>query len=453
MPAPVLIIQTAYAELLERSAAGAFLDTFPEKGAFVSKTIKGRRYWYFQLPTEAGRIQRYVGPETSELLDRISHHQEARTGQRERTALVSTLVRQGMPRPQSEIGNVVAALATAGAFRLGCVLVGTVAYQTYSAMLGEKLPDRLLQTGDVDIAQFASRSKKIGDQIALPALDVLQQADPSFSAVPNLNRTPTATSYQTRAGSLRVDFLTPNEGPDTDEPQPLPALRTYAQALRFLDFLIRDAQPAVMLYKAGVYINVPEPQRYAIHKLIVAQRRGGAAAKRNKDIAQADALLTALVVGQPGDVAAAWQEAAGRGKKWRDLLAGGMRQLPQTSRDLTLKVVEQPRSIIPGLDLTFQNPAPRYVSDRDIVSFVGDANGESVRCAISREALEDHFAADTLSIEGRITKFQENRSAIEEMARTKYLTRPVEEPGSVLIKTLDVPGLLEEIPKLAKRLK
>ena len=351
------------------------------------------------------------------------------------------------------MGNVVAALAAAGAFRLGCVLVGTAAYQTYSAMLGEKLPKPLLQTGDVDIAQFASRSRKVADRIALPVLDVLRQADASFSAVPNLNRTPTATSYQTRAGGVRVDFLTPNEGADTDEPQLLPALQTHAQPLRFLDFLIHDAQPAAMLHGSGVYINVPEPQRYAIHKLIIAQRRSGTAVKRDKDIAQADALLTVLTKRQPGDVMAAWQEAAGRGKKWRDLLVGGMRQLPQTSRDLTLKTIEQPRSIVPGLDLRFQNPAPRYDSDRDIVSFIGEANGETVSCAISGEALEDHFAAASSTNKERLAGFQENRSAIEEMARAKYLTRPVEEPGSVLVKTLDVPGLLAEIPRLARRLK
>lgn len=453
MPAPALIIQTAYAELLERCAANAFSDFFPEIGSFTSKAIKGRRYWYLQLPSESGRAQRYVGPETPGLLDRISRHREARTDQRERTALVSGLVRQGMPRPHPDMGNVATALAAAGVFRLGGVLVGTVAYQIYSAMFGEKLPNPLMQTADVDIAQFASRSRKVDDRIALPVLDVLRQADATFRSVPNLARTQMATSYQARAGRLRVDFLTPNEGPDTDEPQLLPALQTHARPLRFLDFLIHDAQPAVMLHRAGVYVNVPEPQRYAIHKLIVAQRRGGTAAKRGKDIAQAAALLAVLAERQPGEVMAAWQEATSRGKTWRDLLLGGMRQLPQISRDLTLKAIERPRSAVPGLDLRFQNPAPRYDFDRDIVSFAGEADDEVVSCAISGEALEDHFAAEGPSSEGRLAGFRESRSAIEEMARAKYLTQPVEDPGSVLIKTLDVPGLLAEIPKLARRLK
>jgi hypothetical protein len=41
----------------------------------------------------------------------------------------------------------------------------------------------------------------------------------------------------------------------------------------------------------------------------------------------------------------------------------------------------------------------------------------------------------------KIESFLKNRSAIERLARVKYLTWPVEEPEAVLIKTLDVPKL------------
>lgn len=440
MPAPTLITQTTYAELLERCAANAFSDAFPEKGAFISKEIKGRRYWYFQLPAESGRVQRYMGPETPELLERISHHKEARNDERERSALVSSLVRQGMPRPPPEIGNVIAALARAGLFRLRCVLVGTVAYQTYSAMLGKKLPSQSLQTGDIDIAQFASTSDAIADQI-IPVFEILKEVDKTFRAVPNIARNQKTTSYQAQGGGLRVDFLTPNEGRDTDEPQLLSALQTHAQPLRFLDFLIHDAQPAVALHGSGVYVTVPRPERYAVHKLIVAQRRTGGVAKRDKDIQQAAALLTVLAQKQPKEIRLAWEETEGRGRAWQKLLLEGMSQLPQLSRDLTLKASERVRSIVPKIDLTFQNPPPRYVFDRDVIVFDGEANGERVQCAISRETLEDHFDANGLPIDGRIAKFLENRTAIEAMARKKYLTRPIEQPGAVLIKTLDVPAL------------
>ena len=112
-------------------------------------------------------------------------------------------------------------------------------------------------------------------------LDVLKEADKTFHAVPTIHKGH-ITSYAAKGG-LRVDFLTPNEGADIDVPQPLPALQTDAQPLRFLDFLIYEPEPAVILHGAGIYVTVPSPQRYAIHKLIISRRRPEGTAKRNKD--------------------------------------------------------------------------------------------------------------------------------------------------------------------------
>src|ERR1700752_1384583 len=126
MAPPKLVLQPTYAELVDRSANAAFNEAFAEEGSFTSKTVKGRKYWYFQSGTRESRTQRYVGPETLELLERIEHHKEVRDDARERRALVSTLVRSfGLPRPIPEIGNVLNALANAGVFRLRAVLVGT----------------------------------------------------------------------------------------------------------------------------------------------------------------------------------------------------------------------------------------------------------------------------------------------------------------------------------------
>ena len=318
MPAPSLVLQTTYAELLERCAQAAFGGSFPSDGVFTPKTVRGRRYWYFQLPTKAGRGQKYVGPETSELLKQIEHHRATVADERERRSLVSTLVRSfGMPQPIPEIGDIVAALAKGGVFRLRGALVGTVAYQTYSAMLGSKLPISILQTGDVDIAQFKNVSVAVNDQTP-PVLDVLKEADKTFRAVPTIHGEQ-VTSYAAKGG-LRVDFLTPNEGPDTDKPQRLPALQTDAQPLRFLDYLIRDPEPAVILHGAGVYVNVPAPQRFAVHKLMIARRRREGAAKRDKDVRQAEALLSLLLKKRRHELKSAWQEAYKRGKEWRRLL-------------------------------------------------------------------------------------------------------------------------------------
>jgi hypothetical protein len=338
VPAPPLVLQTTYAELLDRCAAAAFSEAFPVDGAFTPKTIRGRKYWYFQTPTGQGRVQKYVGPETPELLERIARHREIRDDARERRALVSTLVRSfGLPRPVAGIGDIIEALARAGVFRLRGVLVGTVAYQTYSAMLGVRLPSAALQTGDVDVAQFRNVSVAVGEQ-TLPMLDVLKAIDKTFRAVPHITDRSRVTSYVAKGG-LRVDFLTPNEGRETEKPQPLPAFGTEAQPLRFLDFLIHEPEPAVLLHDAGVYMQVPAPARFAVHKLIVSRRRRDGDAKRDKDLHQAEALLDVLADKRRGDLMLAWAEANKRGRTWRQLLAEGLEQLTPATRETLRQLV------------------------------------------------------------------------------------------------------------------
>jgi len=129
------------------------------------------------------------------------------------------------------------------------VLIGTVAHQCYPAMLGAKLPGALLQTSDVDIAQFTNISVAVGDQTTRSMLEVLRDVDKTFREVPHTAGHRFTTSYAAKAG-LRVDFVKPNEGPDTDTPQKLPALQTDAQPLRFIDFLIHEPAQAVLLHGA-----------------------------------------------------------------------------------------------------------------------------------------------------------------------------------------------------------
>lgn len=333
-------MQTTYAELLERCQAAAFNSAFSEGGSFISKIIKEKRYWYFQKSSGEGRGQKYVGPETPELLEQIAQHRQTRDDERERRALASTLVRSfGLSRPIKGIGDIVAALARAGVFRLRGVLVGTVAYQTYSPMLGLRLPQTLLQTGDVDIAQFQNVSVAVGEKLP-PVLDLLRNVDESFRAVPHIHGK-NVTSYAASSG-FRVDFLTPNTGRDTDVPRHLRAFQTDAEPLRFLDFLICDPERAVLLHDSGICVLVPSPQRYAIHKLIVSRRRRQGTAKQDKDLRQAGALLDALNEKRPYEIKSAWQEAYGRGPSWQKLLSEGLSYLPSSTRERLLMIVEKP---------------------------------------------------------------------------------------------------------------
>ena len=86
-------------------------------------------------------------------------------------------------------------------------------------------------------------------------------------------------------------------------------------------------------------------------------------------------------------------------------------------------------------ELTFPAPEARYDGARDVVEFWGLDRDQRIRCAISEEALNDHFHGDNRN---KLEVFRENRLAIEEIARRKYLSGQVEPDGSVLIRTADI---------------
>jgi hypothetical protein len=426
-----LMVQTTYAELLDRARSDAFAEAFPADGAFTAKTVRGRRYWYFQAGSAEGRRQKYVGPETPELLDEIARQKSARAYQRDRRGLVATLTRVGnLPAPVPAIGALVAALAEAGVFRLRGVLVGTVAYQTYPALLGCRLPATTLHTQDVDVAQFEDVSAAVGD-VTRPMPEVLRSVDASFRPVPTMHGQ-LVTSYAASSG-LRVDFLTPNRGRDSEEPRSLPALGTDAQPLRFLDFLIRDPEPAVLLHGMGVLVSVPAPQRFALHKLIVARRRRGDNAKRDKDAFQAQALLNVLFDRRPHELLDAWREAFGRGKTWQRLLSEGVGLLHPDTRDRLLQTVGAARTIVPGLDLRFVPERATYDAERCAIRFFALAGRESVACEVGRESLERLAGHGALDRDGMLATFRQHRDRIESALRARYLTQPVETVGAVRV--------------------
>src|SRR3546814_17374855 len=106
-----------------------------------------------------------------------------------------------------------------------------------------------------------------------------------------------------------------------------------AQVLRFFVFLIHEPVRTVMLHRSGVPVTVPSPERYAVHKLIVASRRrsdANGAAKREKAVHQACLLFATLETPRRQDYpaeafAAAWNRGHSRstenehghtGKEW-----------------------------------------------------------------------------------------------------------------------------------------
>lgn len=329
---------TLFAELADRVADARLIEELPPGGTFERREISGRAYWYHRSYNRlTGRESvRYVGPVSDDLDVRIARHAALKSDVQGRRRLVSALRRAGFPSPDPFTGEVLAALARSGLFRLRACLVGTVAFQTYAGMLGVRLPGAAMRTEDIDVAQFHAVALAVNDS-ASPPFEALKEVDRTFMPVPSL-ASPLVTSAFANARGFRVELLTPHQGADDrgDRPVALPTTPgLHAQPLRFLDFLIYGETTTVVLHGAGLRVNVPTPERYAVHKLIVATRRSQIGrTKAVKDVMQASILFQALRQIRQGDlVAEVWHEAEARGPAWRKAMAQGAGRLDADGAD------------------------------------------------------------------------------------------------------------------------
>lgn len=327
-----LSAHTSYAELMERLRLGR-VGEYPAGSSFVSKTVKGRIYWYVQMPTGGAQSRRqvYVGPDSDELRERIARHGDHRADQDDRRRLVAAIVASGAPRPDRTSAEIIQALAAAGAFRLRALLIGTVAFQTYAAHLGVRLPVTSLATMDLDIAQDFGIASNLDDTLDRPLLDILRELDPRFAPVSYAFDASRTTSYSL-GERYRLDVLTTNRGAPRDEPSYLPTLGSDAVPLPFMDFLLRDPVETAVLHGGGVLVNAPSPARYAVHKLIVSRDRKVNPEKGLKDRLQSIQLIRALAEDDPYALRDAYAEARGRGEAWRKLLDEAVGLLPDDAR-------------------------------------------------------------------------------------------------------------------------
>ncbi len=222
-------------------------------------------------------------------------------------------------------------------------------------------------TGDADIAQDYAISREVEDSLP-PIVELLQGVDASFRPVPHRSGSAASSAFQ-NADGYRVEFLTSNRGSDDyiDQPAKMPALGgASADPLRFLDFLIREPVRTMLLHRSGVPVVVPDPSRYAVHKLIVASRRhtdGQGPAKQEKDIRQAALLFEALQqTRRSADLAFVYNEAWERGPAWQEGIRTGAGMLPaQDAERFSAVLIEgakksaklsQPAENTPGMNFT-----------------------------------------------------------------------------------------------------
>ncbi len=319
-----------YAELLSQCLRGAAPTG---RGlSFVSKRIKGGRHWYLQVTVGSRKTQHYLGPDTGTTRELIEREKAlwraAAPDAASREQLVAMLARGGAHATGAVDARVFEVLERAGAFLAGGVLVGSHAFALMGNMLGVRWASEASRTQDIDIA--ATRHLVIGMPDRRIELErAMVDSELGFVAVPALDPRSPTTRFRIRGRQVSVDLLTPLVGRPTDKPVHLATLGVHAEPVRFLDYLLADSQPAVVVARAGILVNVPSPARFALHKLVLAERRVAAfQTKTRKDLSQSAQLIELLLSDRPADLRAAWSAAKKQPQAFVRQLRAGLLRLP-----------------------------------------------------------------------------------------------------------------------------
>lgn len=332
--------RTVFAELVQ------LVHSASPAGTVYTRERDGTRYYYAKIPVGGDRIDTFIGKIGN--ADADARAAELRAGMasaKDRRRLISLLKRARLAAPPRTLGATLDALAHSGLFRNGAVLVGTAAYLSSEALVGRLLPASTLMTGDLDLAA-ADLAIKSTPPEALVA--ILKRGDPTFEPVLQIDPRLPPSRFRTADGFL-LDLITPTRRRGDANPMPMEQLKAGAAPLQYMDWLITDPVQTVALWGSGVPINVPQPARFAVHKLILAQKRDATSRpKRQKDLLQAAALIEALQIEDPFALQDALLAAAMKGRQgWRQpikrslielSLQGILSELEAEIRDVTSAV-------------------------------------------------------------------------------------------------------------------
>jgi hypothetical protein len=325
--------QSAWLDLLRLLKDNDISDI---RGTPRRKTVRGHEYWYDQYRIGTKVVDRYIGEDSDELRAKMERHlelaSERENRRKEAARLMRVLRAEGYLAADVATGQLISAFARSGVFRLGGTLVGTHAFRLYEGVLGVRLGlDRSAMTDDIDIASFERLSVALGDTVDPQLSDVFKEL--SFRPLPSTDNRHTWRWEQTDRQTL-VEFLAPSFG-ETDGFKDLPALGVSAQPLHFLNYLIAEPIKAPLLYRSGILVQIPRPEAYAVHKLIVAQRRkGDDALKARKDLDQSAFLFEVLAEQRPDELLEAYDDARDRGPSWREAIDHSLSKRPDIAAHL-----------------------------------------------------------------------------------------------------------------------
>jgi len=188
-------------------------------------------------------------------------------------------------------------------------------YQDYFA--GTPYADRLnIKTRDIDF--LIDNPSRIKRSVNIPEL----LADLGFVTIFKGSKGYIKLEHP----DLLLEFLVPEKGRTSDKPHPLPQLGLNATPLRFLNFLSANTLKAKM---DQFQITVPHPANFALHKLIIFQRRTREE-KAEKDRRIAIEILHALI--KKGDVPTVKRVFNSIPQKWQKKILKGLDDL--TDREI-----------------------------------------------------------------------------------------------------------------------
>lgn len=333
--------QTLHAELLERLCVReAQRNIGTLDGTFTTKTINGIDYVYFLHYLPGGRRANIsLGQMSPAIESLINQHREGRRefisdviGIRE----LSAQIKAGSGAVvDSGTAKVVREMEAGGVFRVGGVLVGTLAFACIGNILGVIWDRTTLVTRDIDFAFERAVS------IAVPNItaDVpksIKSLEMGFFPIPRLNPKHPSTSFTIRKSPLRIDLLTPRRTGQSEDPVYIPRLKAAAHPLPYLDYLFEDPVRGAVINGEATLVLIPQPIRFALHKLIVSQERDATAeAKKHKDLWQSFQLLSFFEQERLQDIEPAWKELVARGLTWQRKAVAGLNMMETRFGKLT----------------------------------------------------------------------------------------------------------------------
>ena len=334
-----LSAQTSYAELFEQTRYFELSNALAGlTGSFQKLSRKNQEYWYFAYRDLDQKVRMaYVGPDEPRVHALVQRFESLRNTNTLAPPSKVALTYGCASTPPKHF-KMIKRLSEYGFFRAGGILIGSHAFLAMGNMLGVRWSDGAA-TLDVDFAHAGNNvSLALPSNINIDVHDALTSLEMGLLPITQFNGKLGGQYRNPQDQELRLDFLTSNNS--TGLPVHIPKLNLALQPLKFMEYSLQNTTQSCVISNAGACIvNIPAPERYAVHKLIVyGERPISERTKSTKDLLQAASLISYFVNNAQSEIFnAAWQDALSRGKGWQTRAIQGKNALLKMALDLDIR--------------------------------------------------------------------------------------------------------------------